>query len=333
MPATRRPHDDAAASLEHELVVRPSRVEAGLGPDRPADAGETSRDPFGRAGRDGLVGRARVVRVHDRPRLVQSGLQANPRRDEGIPRDRLHGGVEHGWERFVGGEVGARLPRWRSVHSHERRSPGARRHDCDAGPQATDGDRVSVLLHRLDARLLTELGTGVERAASQRRDRVIGEHDAAVALEEAARARLDANREPAADLRGVEHLRLLAARGERPLVGLPVAEVERAVQFEQRPAGFGLERAPERIRLLREPHPARLGIGETDDPRSAVARAAIVSDRELLADDDVATRLGERPCRREPHHAGADDDDLGLDLSPRSRHRRSVTRARRSRAG
>ena len=52
------------------------------------------------------------------------------------------------------------------------------------------------------------------------------------------------------------------------------------------------------------------GIGQPDDPRPAVARAAVVAELELLADDDVASRLREGTRRRESHHPGSDDDDL-----------------------
>ena len=38
-----------------------------------------------------------------------------------------------------------------------------------------------------------------------------------------------------------------------------------------------------------------------------------MADLELLADDDVAPRLRERPCGGEAHHSGADDHDLGVE--------------------
>ena len=78
-------------------------------------------------------------------------------------------------------------------------------------------------------------------------------------------------------------------------------------------AALRLELAPERKALLREPDPALVRIGQADDPRAAVARAAVVAELELLADDDVASCLRERPCGREAHHARADDDDLGVE--------------------
>jgi hypothetical protein len=69
---------------------------------------------------------------------------------------------------------------------------------------------------------------------------------------------------------------------------------------------------PEREALLGQPDPALVRIGETDDPRAAVTRAALVTELELLADDDVASGLRERSCGGEAHHAGADDDDFGV---------------------
>ena len=44
-----------------------------------------------------------------------------------------------------------------------------------------------------------------------------------------------------------------------------------------------------------------------------MARPALVAELELLADDDVASRL--RECSRggEAHHPGSDDDDLGVE--------------------
>jgi hypothetical protein len=38
-----------------------------------------------------------------------------------------------------------------------------------------------------------------------------------------------------------------------------------------------------------------------------------MAELELLADDDVASGLRERPRGREAHHARADDDDLGVE--------------------
>ena len=93
---------------------------------------------------------------------------------------------------------------------------------------------------------------------------------------------------------------------------LPVSEIDRAGLVEQRAPPAGLELPPERICLLRQPHPAFLGIREANDARAAVTRAVAVSDLELLADHHAPSRPGERPCRGEAHHSGADDGDLGV---------------------
>ena len=171
-------------------------------------------------------------------------------------------------------------------------------------------DAVAVLVDRVDAHVLADLRAGSDGGRQQRLLREVGEDEASVGLEEAAPARLDPDREAALDLGGVQHLERRPARRERVAVGPPVAEVERPGLLQQRPAALGLELAPERVGLLREAHVALLGIREPDDPRAAVARAALVTDLELLAEHHVPPGQRERACRCEPHHAGADDHDL-----------------------
>ena len=150
-------------------------------------------------------------------------------------------------------------------------------------------------------------------AVAERLDRRVGADDAAVRLEEPAVARIGHDAEPVLDLTRVEHLERHAALGQCVAVRPPVAQVERPVQLEQRAAALRLQLAPEREALLGEPDPARLRVREPDDAGTAVARTAVVAELELLADDDVATGAHELPRRREPHHARADDDDLGVD--------------------
>ncbi len=98
--------------------------------------------------------------------------------------------------------------------------------------------------------------------------------------------------------------------------------------LDQRLASLGLELAPERDSLLREPHPAGVGIGEPEDPRAPVARASGVADPKLLHEGDGPAGPGELARRREPHHAGADDDDLDVQAA----HPTTLQRARRRRS-
>ena len=160
--------------------------------------------------------------------------------------------------------------------------------------------------------MLADLRACGDGGCQHRLLREVGEHEAPVGLEEAAPARLDPDRKAALDLGRFQHLERGAACRKCVAVGPPVAEVERPGLLQQRPAALGLELAPEWVGLLREAHVALFGIREPDDPRAAVARAALVTDLELLAEHDVAPGQRQRACRCEPHHAGADDDDFAV---------------------
>ena len=93
-------------------------------------------------------------------------------------------------------------------------------------------------------------------------------------------------------------------------------DLDQPVELEQRLAGLPLELAPERERLLREPHVLILCVGEPEDPRAAVARPVRVPDLELLVDDRFVPAAFQRPSGREPHHAPADDRDLHARIVP-----------------
>ena len=172
----------------------------------------------------------------------------------------------------------------------------------------------------------------------QRGERGVGADDSAVCLEEPGLAGADVQWKAPRDLVPAEDLERDPRLGERVPIRPPVAEIERSVPLDQRLARLGLELVPERDGLLREPHPAGVGIGEPEDPGAPVARASVVADPKLLHEGDGPAGPRERPRRGEPHHAGSDDDDL--DVRPahpttlqRARRRRSKTpgRSRRSR--
>src|SRR5207244_13544830 len=71
------------------------------------------------------------------------------------------------------------------------------------------------------------------------------------------------------------------------------------------------ELAPRRQRALRLPDPVRIVVDEAEDPRLTVARPARVAELELLEEDGVVPRAGQRVRRRGAHDTGADDGDLG----------------------
>ena len=63
------------------------------------------------------------------------------------------------------------------------------------------------------------------------------------------------------------------------------AEVEAARLHDQLLAGLRLELPPALERALRQADVVRVGVGEAEDPRGAVARAALVPEAELLDED------------------------------------------------
>ncbi len=91
------------------------------------------------------------------------------------------------------------------------------------------------------------------------------------------------------------------------------AEGEIARRQDQLLVTLHLELAPGLSRTLRQPHVVRIGIGEAEDPRGAVARATAVTHVELFEEDDTTTCLGQRPGRRNPHDSCPDDDYLSVD--------------------
>ncbi len=219
-------------------------------------------------------------------------------------------GVDHGRHRFRVREVRRRLPRRRRIDTDERRRPGAYGHDGRAGEHVAGLDTRVRLLDRRDSRALPHLEPGGES-----REHLVGVRDAAVGLVQAALAGLESDAEATVDLGRVEHLGGDAARVQRVAVRLPATEVERAVQLEELLAGLRLELPPERVGLLREPDPLDGGIRQPDDPRATVARAALVTELELLQHEHVSSGSGESAGGREPHDARADDDDLGVDAT------------------
>src|SRR5581483_12108054 len=100
-------------------------------------------------------------------------------------------------------------------------------------------------------------------------------------------------------------------------------QLEHPVQVEELLTALPLELAPPLQRLLREPHPLLLRVGEPEDPGAPVARAAGVAELELLVDDGVVSGAPERPRGGEPVQARADDGDLSHAVRPCSAARRS----------
>jgi hypothetical protein len=96
------------------------------------------------------------------------------------------------------------------------------------------------------------------------------------------------------------------------------AAVERARRDEKLLASLAFEGAPLVERPLREPDVLLLRVGEPEDPRGAVARAAPVAELELLEDEYAAAGSRESMRRCEPGDAGADDRDVGLPAQCRS---------------
>ena len=190
-----------------------------------------------------------------------------------------------------------------------------------AGPRPgrDDHDGLLEIVERLDRMALSDV-----EAARERGERLVGVDDAGVGLEEHERVGLRGDTEPRLRLLAGEQLAGYATRLEGSLRtdDALAVELEQPVEEEQLLAALRLELAPARERLLRQPHPLLLGIGEPEDPRSPVARAARVPELELLVDDDVVSASSKRPGGREPVQPGADDGDVSHAVRPCSEARR-----------
>ena len=163
-----------------------------------------------------------------------------------------------------------------------------------------DDDRVGVDLVRVSARVLADV-----ELARERGERLVGAGDAGLRLHDDERAFGHADRVAPLGFLALESLPGNPAALERVggalLQGLH--DLDEAGKLEHRLAALGFELAPERERLLGEADVVVFRVGEPEDPRAAVARAAIVTDRELLVDDGLVAAALERPGRREAHHA------------------------------
>src|SRR5205823_8075356 len=126
------------------------------------------------------------------------------------------------------------------------------------------------------------------KVSGERRERLVRAEDPRFRLKDGERALGNADGIPALGLVTVEAVPLDAAGLQR--VGGAFLErpddLEQAVQLEQRLAGLGLELAPETERLLGEADVLLLGVGQPEDARATVTRAAVVADAVLLVDDD-----------------------------------------------
>ena len=127
--------------------------------------------------------------------------------------------------------------------------------------------------------------------------------------------------DPEADAHGlrVEPLPRHAARVEGFLRGL--AELQEARVLDQLLAGLLLEGAPPAVRVLGELNPLRVRVGEPEDPRTAVARAATVVEFELLVHVDLVAVSRERGRSSEPVDAGTDDRDAHVRILAERRRR------------
>ena len=290
------------------------RVEARLDARRGLREPEAALDPGRGARRELAVGRVLLVGVRRPARLVQARLQLAARRVQRVARAGAGRRVDHGRQRLGELEEGDGLDGRRRVDARQLRRPRSGGDDRRPGAQAAGRDAVAVLIDRVDPVPLADL-----EAVCERGHRPVGVDDPAVGLEEAVAAGLGANREAPFDLGRVQHLERGPAGGERVAVRLPVAEVERAVEVEQRRG-----RSPPRARARAESSPARAGPSARPDRRGgrsascrgssrgrARARTARRRRRRVLpARAPVRRRGPSRPrrrrrprCRRRPRAA------------------------------
>jgi hypothetical protein len=168
----------------------------------------------------------------------------------------------------------------------------------------------------LCARLDGETGVSLHRSLS--------EEISAVRLRDPDRARLRLEgRKPLPELGRLEHgerevvfrAGLERSTDERPRRG---ADLERAGEMQELRAGKPPELAPELVAAPKQRHvPGILVVGEPDDPRVPVHRAAGVGDVELLDPQHPPTAAREVVEGSAPHGADPDNDRV---VGPAGRH-------------
>jgi hypothetical protein len=143
-----------------------------------------------------------------------------------------------------------------------------------------------------------------------------GANDPRFRLEERRPAARHADRPAPARFEGIEQLVLGCSRFESILRALSriLDELEESVQLEQLLARLLLQLVPAREGLFRQLHELDLGICEPHDPRAAMARAARVTDAELLENNDVVPVPRERARGRTAHDPRADDRNVHLHI-------------------
>ena len=167
-------------------------------------------------------------------------------------------------------EVGDGLHRGGRIHAHELRRPRARGDDGHPRAHAARGDAVAVLVDRLDA--------DVARAPRGRRrtPRRLRPHGRSRRPPGTSRSRPGRRGCRTAARSGLRRAPRTAPRTLRVRRGSAAQSPRSSVpcsSSKRRPLSASSSRQSGK-RLLREPHPALVRIGQADDPRAAVARAA-----------------------------------------------------------
>ena len=191
------------------------------------------------------------------------------------------------------------------------RDDAGSRHDLV--PVRADAYGAAAVLDRCDAPVFEDDGAGLDGGREQGRVGPVGERHPSVRLEERLLGRVGGDGPARRDLRAGEELVADPACGERPRVlGRDGPKSRPPVVHDQLLAAFGLELAPALQRALGEPHVVRIGVGEAEDPRGTVARAPLVTQPELLHQDDAASCLRKRPGGGDARDSGPDHDDVGI---------------------
>jgi len=140
-----------------------------------------------------------------------------------------------------------------------------------------DDHLVVEVVHGCDPPPSPDAGAARPCDVEERMPRDVGEDDAALGLVQRCPA-VGQSRAQSAGAVGVEQLVLDAARVESVRRGelRRRDDLDEPVQLKQPSPTVGLESAPARVRLLREPDPVRIRIRQPDDPRASVARATFV---------------------------------------------------------
>ena len=250
---------------------------------------------------------------------MEAGLEPDPRGGERVRhsagrrlRDQRRAGVLGRRAQVEDGLARGDRVELDSGGCQQRGGPGAGRDDdsvrVDRAGAGLDPDAVRSSREPCGRGLLVHLGACGAGGCGERLDAPVGEQQPAVGLQQ--RAVRKGDPEAAANLPCVEALGGHPAGRQRRLVlGDERARVERARRHEQLAAGLALQLSPESERPLREPDVGLLGVGQPEDPRPAVARAASVAEVEPLEHANPPAPSRERPGGGETVDPGADDDD------------------------